>query len=105
MEDSQKYKEGLQNRLGECSIVVDELENSVAWKVLLRDTKKQQELIDSNWQDTKPEKIEAMKALKRATMHILAIPDQYKQEKEIIEKELDDMENPDKVIQKDYDNE
>ena len=46
-----------------------------------------------------------LKSLKRATMHVMAIPDQYRQEKETIIKELETINNPESEIVKDYDSE
>jgi len=101
----EQYKEELQDRLTKCIEVVDSLESTKAWQILLEDTKKQQDQIDRNWQDVGDDKMATLKSLKRATMHVMAIPDQYRQEKETIIKELETINNPESEIVKDYDSE
>ena len=100
-----KYKEDLQDRLGECSIVMNDLKSTQAWKILLKDMEKQQANIDGCWQNTPADKIESLKVLKMGVMHVINVPVSYQQEKDYIEKELEKIDNPEEVINKDYDNE
>jgi len=100
-----KYKEDLQDRLGECSVVVNDLVSTQAWKILLKDMNKQKQNIDDCWQNTKADQLDALKAIKMGVMHVINVPVSYQQEKDYIEKELEKIDNPEEVINKDYDNE
>jgi hypothetical protein len=99
-----KYKEDLQNRLGECSIVINDLVSTDAWKILLSDMGKQKQNIDDCWQNTPADKIESLKALKMGVMHVISVPEAYAAEKAHIQNELAKIDNPE-VIEKDYDGE
>jgi len=100
------YKEELQDRLSKCTTVIDDLNNTGAWKILIEDMEKQKKIADDNWhliQD--PLKLETLRIGKLGVNHVISIPEAYKQEKEQIEEELERLDNPETVIQKDYDGE
>lgn len=93
-------------RISDCSRVVDELESSPVWKIVQDDLEYQRQQIDDRWQEiVDPQKIQEVRVLKMATMHILNLKHKYKEELDALETELDKLRNTDKEIIKDYDTE
>ena len=93
------------NRINECQIVLDEIEKSQVWRILLSDLDKQKQQIDDNWQDLSGEKLEKARIIKFATNHILSLKDMYSEELKQRKGELKLYQNTEESIIKDYDNE
>jgi len=100
-------EEKLVARMAECNAVLGELAKSKSWKILLNDVRELIKTLDNNWQHIPPgsDKFESARVMKMACSHISEFPGKYLQELHNIEKALSDMQNPDKVIMKDADNE
>lgn len=100
-------EERLIQRMGECQVVVNDIERSQAWNILLTDIKAMIAMLDSKWHeipDNDP-KLREMKNLKTALRQIYSFPSLYLQELEKLQSELKKIQNPDAEIQKDADNE
>lgn len=99
-------REQLRNRINDCQIVLNELEQSNAWNVVLNDANLWVKQLDDRWQDVADEKqLREMRVLKMAYKYLLDIRIKYKNDMENAKTELMRLENPDKYIQKDYDEE
>lgn len=99
------YEQQLIQRIGECEIVINELDNSGVWKIVQKDLQEQRQMLDDNWQEiTEPDKLQKARELKHATVHILNLKENYKEELEAKQKELKVLQSPETVVIKDYDN-
>lgn len=97
-------REKVEQKISECKTVINDLEATKAWKVILKDMREQKERLDSNWQDVYDEKkLLALRALKNATNHVLRLKQRYKDDLETALQELHMIDNPDQFVQKDYD--
>jgi len=91
-------------RISECEQVVNNLENTPAWQVVHNDMVEGEKQLNDNWQNIWDEKqMLAAKVLKFAYQHILELKGKYKEELMALKKELSIIENPNKIIRKDYD--
>ncbi len=98
------YSQELVNRIEECEIVINELDNSMVWKIVQKDLLQQKQMIDDNWQDlVDPDKLQKARELKFATMHVLSLKDKYSEEFKCKQKELQTYQNLETNIPKDYD--
>jgi len=105
VDNTAKIREDLSSRISRCSLVVNELQNNDAFRCVMEDFQKHKEMIDSNWQFvTDKEKLEEMRITKLAVLSLLNIIETYKADKTRAEAELLKMDNPDDLINKDYDN-
>ena len=96
----------LRNRINDCQIVINELEQSSAWKVVVSDASMWVKQIDDKWQDVAEEKqLKEMRVIKMAYKYLLELPLKYKRDLDNAQAELLKVENPDKYIQKYYDEE
>ena len=95
-------EEDAANRIKQCQLVVEKLEQDELWQIVLKDTTAWMEQIDSRWQDVYDEKqLEQMRVMKLAANQIAKMKEGYIQEWRIAQEELDRRRNPD-VIEKDY---
>jgi seryl-tRNA synthetase len=98
------FEEGLIQRIEECQLVVDRLDNDPAWKVILRDLEILKKQIDDSWQAIDDDKkLERARVMKFAVQHLIDIKTGYETELKAAKEELTKIQNPDKEIQKDYD--
>lgn len=93
------------NRIAECEMVVNELDNSPTWNILLKDITAQKQSLDDNWQELTGEKLEKARVLKFATNHILTLKHSYAEELKARKEEVKAYQNPEKITIKDYDTE
>ena len=93
------------DRISECESVVNELDNSPTWRILIKDITAQKQQIDDNWQELTGEKLERARVLKFATNHILTLKDSYAEELKQRKSELKTYQRPEEAIIKDYDTE
>lgn len=92
-------------RIDECQRVLEHLEQCPAWEVISRDLELHKKYIDDNWQNI-PEgdiKLRELRVTKMAYMHLLNLKESYNLDLQNAQKELYKLQNPDKVINKDYD--
>ena len=98
-------KQQLIEKIAECELVVREVDNSEAWKVILKDIDGMRQKIDDNWaMQFDPKKLDEMRVTKFAVMYLLNIINSYKSDLEIAKKEMFAINNPNTVINKYYDN-
>jgi hypothetical protein len=99
-------KQQLIEKITECETVVRGVENSEAWKIILKDIDSLRAKIDDNWAmqfDSK--KLDEMRVTKFAVMYLLNIINSYKSDLEIAKKEMYAIDNPNTVLNKYYDSE
>ena len=102
----ENYEEQIIKRISECSLVVDKLNNDPAWKIILGDLDLLRQQIDGGWQEIQdPLKLERARVMKYAITHLMNTKKNYEDELVASQEELKKIQNPDKEIQKDYDNE
>lgn len=93
-------------RMSECETVINDLDNSPLWKIVMRDTQEESQQLDDNWQAIWDEKkLMAARVLKFACKHLVDLKYKYTEELKDIKKTLFILQNPDKEIRKDYDGE
>ena len=92
-------------RIQECEIVVDELESSPTWKILITDIELQKQQLDDNWQTMTDEQLDKARPLKFSAMHILTLKDAYAEELKQRRTELKTYQNQETEMIKDYDTE
>jgi len=104
--EAQRYRDELIRRIDECQTVVKELENSTAWKIIIKDLEMQRKLIDDNWHlVTDEKKLQEFRITKFAIMQLLNTKYKYEEDLKATQEELEKFDNPNKEISKDYDNE
>ena len=102
MRTSPKSKD-LQDIINRCQSVVDSLENSGGWSIVLDDFEEQRNRLDDTWQNVSDEKAWfEYRITKLAVMKVLNLVDDYKSDMKLALDQKYKQDNPDKVIQKDY---
>ena len=100
------FEEQLIVRIGECSLVVDKLNNDKAWKIILGDLDALRKQIDNSWQEIQdPQKLERARVMKYAITHLMNTKKNYEEELIAAQEELRKIQNTQTDIVKDYDNE
>jgi len=98
------YRDKVVRRIEECQIVVNELEQSPAWKVIIKDLERQRELIDNHWHlVTDDEKLQEFRVTKFAVMQLLNLKKSYEEDLKTAQEELKKLDNPEEEVMKDYD--
>ena len=96
----------LVERISECNTVIRDIDNSPAWKVIVKDMGIQKTFLDDNWQNINDDKkTKEARILKLAVMHVLTLKTKYKGDLKTSQDRLDIIRNPKTVIEKDYDTE
>lgn len=93
-------------RMNQCNVILAELSNSQAWKILIDDSNQIVKYLDDNWQhmETNTEVFMKSRVTKMAHKTILDIPKDYLRELTMIEEKLKEIQNPGHNIEKDADN-
>ena len=87
-------------RIKECEMVVDKLDNSDVWKVVINDAVQWSSQLDNMWQDVMDEdKLKQMRVLKLAYKHIMDLPTKYREQLAALQEGL----KRENEIEKDYD--
>ena len=96
----------LVRRIEECGTVIRDIDNSPAWKVIIKDMEQQRAYWDENWQDIlDEEKLKVARIVKLATVHVLKLKEKYQADIKVAQERLDIINNPKTTIDKDYDTE
>ena len=99
-------KHQLIQKIAECEKVVREFKNSDSWKIVTKDIDAMRQKIDDNWaMQFDAKKLDEMRVTKFAVMYLLNIVGSYESDLEIAKKELHQIENPNTVLNKYYDDE
>jgi hypothetical protein len=101
-----KEIERLQNIVNRSDLIINGLEHNQSWEMVVEDLTKEQKRLDDSWQYVTDEKkwLE-FRITKMATVKLINLVEDYKADKELAQKDLFILQNPDKAIQKDVDNE
>jgi len=96
----------LVRRIEECGTVIRDIDNSPAWKVIIKDMGKQKEYWDNNWQDIiDEEKLKVARIIKLSTVHVLKLKEKYQVDLKNSQERLEIIRNPETIVDKDYDTE
>jgi len=99
-------RETLQKRINRYQMIVNGLEDSEAWREVVNDFNVERKRMDDNWQKVRDEKQwHEWRITKLAIMKIINIIDDYKNDIRVAKEEINKIDNPDKKIRKDVDNE
>lgn len=100
------FEVALIQRIEQCNLVVERLDNDPAWKVILQDLDILKKQIDDSWQGIDDDKkLERARVMKFAVQHLMDIKNGYANELKAAQEELKKIQNPDKETLKDYDTE
>lgn len=91
------------NRIKKCQFVIDKLEKDELWQLILKDVNTWTEDLDRQWQYVNGEKLEELRVLKHACIHIKNLKEGYVADWKIAQEELERRNNPD-VIERDMEN-
>lgn len=106
MSDSgiEAQKDNLREKIRRASTVIEELQTSQGFKILLEDHMATKKMLDDNWQlQTDLEKLKEMRITKLAIMSVVNTLQAYMYDKAQAEKELYVLDNPDSTTHRDYD--
>lgn len=104
MDNLEKLQRDLREKIRRANIVIKELPLSNAFQILLEDFSAQKKLIDDNWHlVSDDQKLKEFRVTKFAVMTLLNTIQNYENDLKMATTELDKLENPDKIIGKDYD--
>jgi len=96
----------LVERISECNTVIRDIDNSPAWKVIVKDMGIQKTFLDDNWQNINDDKkTKEARILKLAVVHVLTLKTKYEGDLKVAQQRLDIIRNPETVVDKDYDTE
>jgi len=105
VENLEKIKEGLNSRVAKCNRIVQGLEHHDPFVEMLSDFKDQMKRLDDSWQWLTDEKLlKEAQITKMAYLSVVNVIDNYKHDMEEAQKQLTELENPDKITGGDYDN-
>lgn len=91
-------------KIGDCELVIREVEGSEAWKILLRDFERTRKTIDDNWQLLFDEKkLDELRITKLAVMQLVNLIETYKHDLKLAKDELYQIRNPNDALNKYYD--
>ena len=100
----EQYEETLIDRIAECETVMRDLEQSEAWKIVIRDLGRWLEQIDSHWHMADEKQIKELRINKFAISKIKNLALGYAEDLKSCSAELDKLQNPEDNIIKDFDN-
>jgi len=105
MENLEKIKEDLRARISKCNRIIEGLNNNPPFEEMLSDFKDQMKRLDDSWQWITDEKLlKESQITKMAYLSVVNILDNYRHDMDEAEKQLIELENPDKITGKDFDN-
>lgn len=93
-------------RREQCEQVINEIDSSPLWKIVMADLESQRQQLDNHWQDLLDEdKLKTARILKMSVLHTLGLKARYEEELVDVCDQIKALENQDTIIMKDYDNE
>lgn len=105
MENLEKIKSDLGARIAKCNRIIQGLEHHDPFLEMLTDFKDQMKRLDDSWQWLTDEKtLKEAQITKMAFLSVVNVLDNYKHDMEQADKQLTELDNPDKITGKDYDN-
>jgi len=104
--DGSNDRDIILQRIEECTTVINEIGSNPAWKIILGDMEYDRKRLDDNWQNIIEEtKLKEARILKMAIMHLVNIVRKYEHDLVSSQEELEKLDNPGTIINKDYDGE
>ena len=93
------------SRMSECNLVLNELAKNKVWQIVISDAKKNIRDLDNCWQELVPDskQFQEARVLKLALKTISDLPSRYGQEQKALQEELLKRQQPEEIVQKDYD--
>ena len=106
MDNLEKIRDDLAARIAKCNRIINGLENHAPFQEMLSDFKDQMKRLDDSWQWLTEEKLlKEAQITKMAYLSVVNVLDNYKHDMEEADKQLIELDNPDKITGKDFDNE
>jgi hypothetical protein len=106
VENLEKIKEDLGARISKCNRIILGLQSNDAFNEMLSDFKDQMKRLDDSWQwITESKLLSDAQITKMAYLSVVNVLDNYKHDMEEADKQLMELNNPDKITGKDFDNE
>jgi hypothetical protein len=106
VENLETIKDGLRARIAKCNRIILGLQAHEPYIEMLSDFKDQMKRLDDSWQWITDDKLmKESQVTKMAYLSIINSVDTYKHDMEEADKQLVELENPDKITGKDFDNE
>jgi hypothetical protein len=97
--------EDAHKKIEHCSFIINGLENHEPFKKLIEDFKVWQKFLDDSWHGIQDEKkLREAQMTKVATVSLINALDNYKFDLAKAQEEIVKLENPDKLVTKDWDN-
>ena len=105
-ESLEKIRGDLQARISKCNRIILGLQGNNAFNEMLSDFKDQMKRLDDSWQWLTEEKVlREAQITKMAYLSVVNVLDNYRHDIEEAEKQIIELDNPDKITAKDFDNE
>ena len=105
MDSLEKIKSELSSKIAKCNRIIVGLEGHDAFIEMLADFKDQMKRLDDSWQWLTDEKLlKEAQITKMAYLSVVNVIDTYKHDLEQAQKQLVELDNPDKITGKDFDN-
>ena len=102
-ETKEEAIERLQGIVNRNQLIIDNLEHNAGWEGVVEDLSKHKQMLDDTWQYiTDEKKWLEYRVTKLAVMKVLNVIDDYRADKSRATQELYEIEHPEKVIKKDY---
>jgi hypothetical protein len=106
VENLDNIKEELSTRIAKCNRIIEGLQNHTPFNEMLSDFKDQMKRLDDSWQWLNDEKLlKEAQITKMAFLSVVNVLDNYRHDMATAEKNLMELNNPDKITGKDFDNE
>ena len=95
--------EDIVSRIKKCQLVIDKIDNDELWNIIMKDVQAWTEDLDNQWQYAPEDKLQELRVLKHACVHIKNLKDGYVADWKIAQEELERRNNPD-IIERDMEN-
>uniref|UniRef100_A0A6M3INA7 Uncharacterized protein n=1 Tax=viral metagenome TaxID=1070528 RepID=A0A6M3INA7_9ZZZZ len=105
MENLEQIKTELREKIAKCDRIVRGLEHHDPFVEMISDFNNQMKRLDTSWQWITDEKLlKEAQITKMAYLSVVNVIDNYKHDMEEADKQLVELDNPDKITGKDFDN-
>ena len=105
MENLENLKNDLRAKISKCNRIILGLQSYDAFLEMISDFKDQMKRLDDSWQWITEEKVlKEAQITKMAFLSVVNVLDNYRHDMDEAEKQLIELENPDKITAKDFDN-
>lgn len=99
-----EFEDTLIRRIDEMTFIIEGLENHEPYKKVIESWKRTVTALDAHWHlEGNPQKLHEMRVTKMASMELINYIEFLKQDREKLYMELAKIQNPDDIVNKDYD--